>query len=292
MISEEFYCVREILEGFGDLSVLADVIKQATECDDNTVLASASDTVNYHFDALSIIGATSDLFRGLVGAYARLKRFATLNLDFTFSLIELGLRIPEESGTVSLLRQDLARIESKSALAAPSPLSDHIPTTFSDTDASFQDKLDQLLSCGNGIDESTLGSVFHSLTKILTFGSGTTKLSAKDACRYLAYLRPFSPKYFDIMLVRYVCGLLKSSSRPTMSRILAPLIGVGCVTIHSFVLLVNKLSAPENAVPAIPNMSSLRLDVLELLIPQSEPSTDLVCLVLFLLKLLATDVCL
>ncbi|KAL4786458.1 hypothetical protein BJX76DRAFT_365831 [Aspergillus varians] len=276
LTSEEFYCVREILEGFGDFSILADVLKRATECDDNIVLASTSDTVNYHFDAMSIIGATSDLFRGLIGSYARLKRFGTLNLDFVFSLIELGLRIPEETNTVSLLRQDLARIENKSALAAPSPLSDHIPATFSDGDASFQDKLDQLLSCGNGIDESTMGAVFNSLTKILTYGSGTTKLSPKDACRYLAYLRPFNPKYFDGMLVRYVCGLLKSSSRPTMSQILPPLIGVGCVTIHSFVLLVNKLSAPEKATAAIPGLASLRLDILELLISQDEISADLV----------------
>ncbi|KAL4922181.1 hypothetical protein BDW62DRAFT_78335 [Aspergillus aurantiobrunneus] len=276
LTSEEFYCVREILESFGDFSILADVIKQAIECEDNTVLASASDTVNYHFDALSVIGATLDLFRGLVESYARLKRLGTLNLDFVFSLIELGLRIPDECSTVSLLRQDLARIESKSALAAPSPLSDHIPMTITDVDSSFQDKLDQLLSCGNGIDETAMASVFSSLTKILTYGSGTTKLSAKDACRYLAYLRPFNPKYLDFMLVRYVCSLLKSSSRPMMSQILPPLIGVGCVTIHSFMLLVKKLSALGKPTAAIPNLASLRLDLLELLIPQDEISADLV----------------
>ncbi|KAL4821095.1 hypothetical protein BDW67DRAFT_152046 [Aspergillus spinulosporus] len=272
----EFYCVREILECFGDCSILADVLNQAIECDDNIILASVCDTVNYHFDALSIIGATSDLFRGLVGSYARLKRFGNLSLDFVFSLIELGLRVPDESGTVSLLRQDLARIESKSALAAPSPLSDHIPTTLNEVDASFQERLDQLLSCGNGLDESSMGAIISSLTKILSDGGGAAKVSAKDACRYLAYLRPFNPKYLDGMLVRYVCGLLKSSSRPTLSQVLSPLIGVGCVTIHSFVLLVNKLSASAQTTGAIANPDSLRLDILELLIPQEESSADMV----------------
>ncbi|KAL2853888.1 hypothetical protein BJY01DRAFT_206027 [Aspergillus pseudoustus] len=272
----EFYRVREVLEDFGDLSILADVLKQATECEDNVVLASASDTINYHFEALSVIGATPDLFRGLIGSYARLKRYNTLNLEFVFSLIELGLRIPDESSTVALLRQDLARIESKSALAAPSPLSDHIPATFSDVDASFQDKLDQLLSSGNGIDESSISTVFSSLTKILGYGSDSAKLSANDACRYLAYLRPFNPKYFDIMLVRWVCGLLKSPSRPLMSQILPPLIGVGCVTIHSFISLVKKLLASEKASPTIPELASLRLDLLQLLAPQKEINPDLV----------------
>ncbi|RDW86152.1 mediator of RNA polymerase II transcription subunit 12 [Aspergillus mulundensis] len=245
LTSEEFYYIREILERFGDCSILADVLKQATECDDNIVLASASDTINYHFDALSVIGATSDLFRGLIGSYARLKRFGTLNLDFVFSLIELGLRFPDESSTVSLLRQDLARIESKSALAAPSPLSDHIPTTFNDADASFQEKLDQLLSGGNGLDESSMGSVFNSLTKILTCGNGRAKMSAKDACRYLAYLRPFNPKYLDLMLV-------------------------------SFVFLVKKLSTAEKTKAIIPDLDCLRLDLLELLIPQEDHTGDLV----------------
>jgi mediator of RNA polymerase II transcription subunit 12 len=265
----EFYCIREVLEQFGDLSILADVLKQATGCEDNMVLASASDTINYHFDAFCVIGATSDLFRGLIGSYARLKRYGTLNLEFVFSLIELGLRIPDESSTVALLRQDLA-------LAAPSPLSDHIPAAFSDVDASFQDKLDQLLSSGNGIDESSMATVFKSLTKILENGSNLAKLSANDACRYLAYLRPFNPKYFDLMLVRWVCGLLKSTSRPAMSRILPPLIGVGCVTIQSFVSLVKKLLASEKASPVIPELASLRLDLLQLLAPREESNTDLV----------------
>ncbi|KAL4805472.1 hypothetical protein BDV18DRAFT_19713 [Aspergillus unguis] len=276
LTSEEFNCVREILEDFGDFSILADVLKQVTECNDNVVLASASDTVNFHFDALSIIGATSDLFKGLKGSYARLKKIGTPNLDFAFSLIELGLRIPEESSTVSILRQDLARIESKTAAAAPSPLSDHIPATFNDADASFHEKLNQLLSYGNGIDESALGSVINQLTKILTFGSGTTKLSANDACRYLANLRPFNPKYVDAMIVRFVCSLLKSSPRPKLSQVLRPLIGVGCVTIHNLVLLVKKLLSSEKAAAAIPDLSSLRLDLLELLIPQEESTADMV----------------
>ncbi|KAL4885017.1 hypothetical protein BJY04DRAFT_157817 [Aspergillus karnatakaensis] len=276
LTSEEFYFVRDILEGFGDLSILADVLKQATNCEDNVVLASVSDTINYHFEALAVIGATSDLFRGLIGSYARLKRFSALNLDFVFSLIELGLRLPDESGTVALLRQDLARIESKSALTAPSPLSDHIPSTFSEADASFQDKLDQLVSSGNGIDESTMSTMFNSLAKILEIGNGTTNLSVNDASRYLAYLRPFNSKYFDALLVRYICGLLRSSTRPPMSRIVSPLIGVGCVTIHSFVLLVKKLSAPGKPGAAIPDPDSLRLDLLELLVPQQWNTVDLV----------------
>jgi mediator of RNA polymerase II transcription subunit 12 len=263
---DEFYGVREIFERFGDLSMLADILKQATHCDDDVVLASVADTVSYHFDSFCVIGATSDLFRGLVESYARLKRLGTASLDLLFSVIELGLRLPSEFNTVALLRQDLTRIESKSALAAPSPLSDSISTALSDADPSFQEKLNQFLSSGGGMDESTMDTVFHSLTKILGSGESPVKLSANEASRYLAYLRPFHPKHFDAMLIRWICGLLKSSTQ-LISRILPPLIGVGCVTLHAFVFLVKKLLQSEKVAAVIPNLAGLRMDLLKLLVP-------------------------
>ncbi|KAJ5668019.1 uncharacterized protein N7477_006589 [Penicillium maclennaniae] len=77
---EEFYSVRDILETFGDISILADVLKCASSSHDSTVLASVADTTNFHFDSLSVIGATADLFRKLVDAYAALKRFGAPSL--------------------------------------------------------------------------------------------------------------------------------------------------------------------------------------------------------------------
>ncbi|KAL4894184.1 hypothetical protein BDV59DRAFT_176004 [Aspergillus ambiguus] len=264
---DEFYNVRDILESFGDLSMLADVVKQATSCDDNIVLASAADTVNYHFDSFCVIGATTDLFRNLVESYSRLKRLGTPNLDLVFSLIELGLRLPQEFNTVALLRQDLVRIESKSALAAPSPLSDNPSAAINEADPSYRSKLDQLLSSGGGMDESTMDSIFASLTNILSGKSDEAKLSANETCRYLAYLRPFHPKHFDAMLIRWVCGLLKNSAPSIMPHILPPLIGVGCVTIHAFVFLVKRLLLSEKIASKIPNPTGLKKDLLGLLLP-------------------------
>lgn len=282
----EFYNIRDVLESFGDISMLADVLKQATNCDDNIVLASVADTINYHFDSLSVIGAATDLFKGLIESYARLKRLGAPGLDLIFSLIELGLRMPSEFNTVALLRQDLSRIENKSALAAPSPLSDNLSMAFNDADSSFQEKLDQILFSGGGMDESTMDSIFNSLTGALANENGHVKLSANDICRYLAYLRSFHPKRFDARLVRWVCGVLKSPSRFAMVRVLPPLIGVGCVTIHAFVMLVKKLLQSERIASVVPKVTDLQLDLLELLVPQ-EPSgsryTDMVCIITLLL---------
>jgi len=269
---DEFYSVRDILEIFGDISMLADVLKCASGSDDSTVLASVADTTNCQFDSLSVIGATTDLFRKLVDAYAGLKRFSIPSLDLMFSLIELGLRIPSELNTVSILRQDLSRMENKSAVAASSPVSDHIPDTFVDTDPLFREKLDHLLVSGNVMDEPTLDSIFSTLTKHLESDGGNAKLSANDTCRYLAQLRSFQPKQFDVILARWVCGHLLSADRSVLLRMLPPLIGVGCVTIRSYLSLVRRLGSSPTT---IPNAKDLRAELVELLVSRTKYDTYL-----------------
>lgn len=263
----EFYIIRDILETFGDISMLADVLRISSSSEDYTVLASIADTTNCHFDSLCAIGATADLFRKVVDAYAGLKRFGIPNLDLMFSLIELGMRIPNELNTVAILRQDLSRMENRSVVAASSPVSDHIPDSLGDADPLFREKLDHFLLSGNIMDEPTLDSIFNTLTKHLESGHGNAKLSANDTCRYLAQLRSFQPKHFDGILARWVCGHLRTPDRCTLLRILPPLIGVGCVTIRSFLSLVKRISYSAKA---IPNAASLPADLVALLVTRTE----------------------
>lgn len=263
----EFYIIRDMLETLGDISMLADILRIASSSEDYTVLASIADTTNCHFESLCAIGATADLFRKIVDAYASLKRFGIPNLDLIFSLIELGMRIPNELNTVTILRQDLSRMENRSAVAASSPVSDHVPDSLGDADPLFREKLDHLLLSGNFMDEPTLDSIFNTLTKHLESGNHGAKLSANDTCRYLAQLRSFQPKHFDGILARWVCGHLRTPDRCTLLRILPPLIGVGCVTIQSFLSLVKRISYSAKV---IPNAASLPADLVALLVTRTE----------------------
>lgn len=260
---EEFYHVRDVLETLGDISMLADVLKCVSSSGDSTVLASVADTTNCHFHSLCVIGATTDLFRKLVDAYAGIKRFSLPSQDLMVSLMELGLRIPNEVNTVSILRQDIFRMENKSIVAASSPVSDHIPDSFGNTDPMFREKLDQLLASGNFMDEPTLDMIFTTLTKHLESDEARTKLPANDASRYLAQLRSFQPKFFDGILARWVCGHLRSPDHRTLLRILPSLIGVGCVTIQSFLSLVRKIGQSSMM---IPNAADLPANLVELLV--------------------------
>ena len=268
---DEFYCIRAVLETSQDLSILADVLKHASDSDDAIVLAAAADTLNYHFESFCAIGATANLFRRLIQAYTRLKKSATPSLDLVFSLIELGLRIPSEFNVVILLRQELSRMDNKAVggMAASSPISDVVLDASSEKYPLSHEKLDQLLAPGNAMDEATLGAVFGNLINMLESGSGHREgISANDSSRYLARLRLFHPKYFDLLLVRWVCSVLESPNRAKLSKILAPLIGVGCVTIQAFIsLLRNLLKQHEATGSSIPDMAGLQMGLLRLLIP-------------------------
>ncbi|KAF7717268.1 Uncharacterized protein PECH_007546 [Penicillium ucsense] len=272
---EEFSTVRGVLEEFGDISILADVLNVASSSDNAIVLASIADTINFHYDALSVIGATTDLFRKLVGAYSIIKRNNVPSLDVIFSLIELSLRMPNEGHIVAILRQDLSRLENRSVVAACSPISDHIPDTLADADPLLREKLDQLLHLGSVIDEPTMDAVFRSLTKHLEGGDDNSSLSMNDTCRYMVQLRSFHPKHFDVTLARWVCMHMKSPDRSNLMRILPSLIGVGCVTIRSFWCLATRLSASPNS---IPNAAILPAELIKLLMTgdQDTLSLDLV----------------
>ena len=269
---EEFYIIRGILEDFDDISMLADVLKCASNSENSVVLASVSDTANCYFDSLNVMGATSDLFRRLVDAYANIKRSNIPSLDLMFSLIELGLRIPHELQTVVRLRHDLTRMENKAVLAASSPISDHVPDTLSDADPSFREKLDHLLLSGNVMDEPTLDAIFNTLTKHLALQVNKLQLSVHETCRYLSQLRCFQPKHFDAILARWICTLLRSADRSVLLRTLPSLIGVGCVTIRSLLSLIRRIGDSKSS---IPNMIDLPVDLVELLVLCEDENTPL-----------------
>ena len=271
---EEFYRIREILETCQDLSILADVLKHAADSDDSIVLASAADTVNYHFESFCAIGATVDLFRRFIQAYSRLKSKSSSmgNVDLVFSLIELGLRMPAEFNVVTLLRQDLSRMDHGGKMvAAPTPVSDSTGEML-ESILSSREKLDQLFS-NTTMDETTLSTIFSTLINHL-FEPSQGELSASDTCRYLARLRLFQPKCFDLLLVRWVCSVIKSSGRPALNTFLPPLVGVGCVTIQAFISLLKSLLRQCDDVP---DMVGLRMGLLDLVTPVKRRDFDLVC---------------
>lgn len=279
---QEFFEVRYILECLGDLSMLADVLKYASGSDSVTVLASAVDTLNYHLDSFTAIGATSDLFKSFTGAYARIGKTELSVQDLIASLLDVAIKLPAELPTVAILRRDQLQRDRKLAMAASSPVSDHIVDTLNTANPTFTEELDQLLASGNSMDEVTMARIFDSLRKRLQAGSINGKQCAHETARYFAQLRPFNAKFFDNLMIKWVISVLKSSPRPNLSAILPPLIGVGCVTLHSFYVLAKALLHSDAHRNTIPDLAELRFNMIRLLdgrLSNGNGSQDLVSLI-------------
>ncbi|OAX82239.1 hypothetical protein ACJ72_03402 [Emergomyces africanus] len=115
------------------------------------------------------------------------------------------------------------------------------------------------------MDEATVIRIFDSLCKRLQAGSINGKQCAHEAARYFAQLRPFNAKFFDNLMIKWVISVLKSSPRPNLSAMLPPLIGVGCVTLHSFYVLAKALLHSDAHRNTIPDLAELLLSMIQLL---------------------------
>lgn len=269
---EQFCQVRHILENLEDLSILADVLQHASRSDDSDVLVAALDTVIYHFDSISAIESTTVLFKSCFTTYTRISRSQVPALELTSSLLEIGLKLPGEISSVTVLRRDLARLDRKSGIAAFSPVSDHMTDTLNPISASFPESLDQVLASGNNIDEPTTIRVFDVLMQMLVSNKLDSKLSPGETATYLTRIRAINSKLFDGLMLKWVTATITSQTRPKLLAFLPPLIGVGCITFHAFIALVQKLTRSSSNDEEIPDMPTFLFEMFRLLTPEHSTS--------------------
>ncbi|EFR02531.1 hypothetical protein MGYG_05527 [Nannizzia gypsea CBS 118893] len=287
---DQFYSLRSILERLGDISILADVLKLLSPSADPTILASLTDTLNYHLPAFTAIGATMDLFQSLAISYTKLSKTEPHVQYFIGSMLDMALAIPSEATTVAVLRRDLIRYDKKSAMAASSPVSEHMADTLNPVNPTFGGMLDQLLASGNCMDDATLLRIFELLIQKLETGKADISITSSEAARYLAQLRLFNPKTFDGLMIKRVVGMIRTSPRPRLSEFLPPLVGVGCVTLLAFFGMVKGLlEADKMGENNIPDVMQLRLDMLGVLGLENAGPSKLPDFVLYRFKIARRD---
>ncbi|PGH26686.1 hypothetical protein AJ80_01632 [Polytolypa hystricis UAMH7299] len=282
---DEFFEIRHVLECLSDLSMLADVLKHASRSDDAIVLASAADTLNYHFDSFNAIGATRDLFKSFTEAYVRVSKTDPPNTDLITSLLDVVIKVPDEIATLAVLRRDLVQLDRKLGIAASSPVSDHMADGLNTANPTFTEELNQLLASGNTMDEQTMARIFETLSKRLGSERTDLKLGTNEIARYLAQLRTFNTKTFDSLMVKWMVHFLKSAPRPSLVLILPPLIGVGCVTFQAFSSLVKAVVSSGSQREMIPDRLRLYLDMLRLLDTKEAADGPFLDLVLYRFKI-------
>ncbi|KAL8792612.1 MAG: hypothetical protein Q9195_004835 [Heterodermia aff. obscurata] len=262
MTLDQFKAIRRVLENLEDFAILADVLKMITESQDTSILACACDTVNFHLSIFAAIGALHDLFSSLLQQHKEISESTQGNQHFVDSLIDLGKRIPTAAEDVRHLKARMQMYRQRAAAVACSPISDHMTEALQSAEQTFFDDLDQVLVSGTSMDKQHLTQLFGKVVKRWEHSQGESELPEYLLPELLVRLRPFDPSTFEILMVSWFNGVLRSPMPYEIPKILPSFIFSGCI------MLDTVLSTAQNALidkTIADRHPRIAMDILELL---------------------------
>jgi mediator of RNA polymerase II transcription subunit 12, fungi type len=231
----EFNVVRGVLEDIGDLTILADILKIIIPSDDLQVLASVTDTLNFHVEEFGAIGALNDLFHKLL---ARFRSMADEN-DSTVllaALANLAGRLPGTESVAQQLSQELLRINRKTAADACSPVSEHMAEVLQSSESEFSDEVEKVLASGTYMETSTLKRLFQVIMSRIEASWAKSSVQQRNCTSLLSRLRNFDMKQFDALMKAWLWKFLQYPKRPEMAHVLGPLISADCLDIGDIIM--------------------------------------------------------
>jgi mediator of RNA polymerase II transcription subunit 12, fungi type len=261
----EFNVVRGILEDIGDLTMLADILKIIIPSDDIQVLASVTDTLNFHVEEFGAIGALNDLFDKLL---ARFRSMADEN-DSTVllaALANLAGRLPGTESVAQQLSQELLGINRKTAADACSPVSEHMAEVLQSSESEFSDEVEKVLASGTYMETSTLKRLFQVIISRIEASWAKSPLQQRDCTTLLSRLRNFDMKQFDVLMKAWLRGFLQYPKRPGMVHVLGPLISADCLDFREIIMSSEAILEPsaDQSNPSI--ASNVALETLAVLL--------------------------
>ena len=260
--AEQFGNIRSILETLDEYPILADVIKICCNSMDIMVLTVASETVNYHFEIFSAIGAANDLFQALYDRYEEFCSQALKPKLLTESLSDLNLRLPNSSTERGDLRYRLLVLDHNSALSACSPIS-HISEHLPPSESAFIESVEQLFMSGTLMEKQVLEKVFKKITAELQkswVGSGDKSVS--NLTDLLLRLRSYGVSIFEPLLHQWLDRFFLVTPRPKLQDVMPSFICTGIITLST---VIERIMITYDIVGSKGHVAPLALEAFELL---------------------------
>ena len=259
---DQFRTIRRILENLEEFAILADVLKTITESQDTSILTFACDTVNFHLPIFAAIGALRDLFSSLLQQHKDISESTLGDQQLVESLIDLGKRIPTAAEEVHHLKARMQMYRQRAAAVACSPISDHMTEALQSAEQNFFDEIDQVLVSGTSMDKQHITQLFGKIIKHWEHSLGKSELPECLTPELLARLRPFDPCTFEILMVTWLNGVLRSPMPYEIPKMLPSFIFSGCITLDKV------LNTAQNALSdttIADRHTRIAMDILELL---------------------------
>ena len=260
---EQFGTIRSILETLDEYPILADIIKICCNSVDIMVLTIVCETVNYHFEIFSAIGAANDLFQILYDRYEEFCSQAVKSKLLAESLSDLNLRLSNSRTEHGHLQYRLLVPDHNPALSACSPISDYIGEQLHPSESAFMESVEQSFTSGTVMEKQLLEKLFKKIMTELQkswFESGDKHVS--NLTDLLLRLRSYGVSTFESLLYQWLDGFFISTPRPKLQDVMPSLICAGIITLSS---VVEKIMLAYDAVGGKGHVAPLALEAFELL---------------------------
>ena len=254
--------IRRTLENLEDFAILADVLKMITESQDTSILTFACDTANFHLSIFAAIGALHDLFSSLLQQHKDISESTLGDQQLVESLIDLGKRIPTAAEEVRHLKARMQMYRQRAAAVACSPISDHMTEALQSAEQNFFDELDQVLVSGTSMDKQHLTQLFGKIVKRWEHSQGESELPEYLLPELLARLRTFDPRTFEILIISWFNGVLRSPMPYEIPKILPSFISSGCIMLDK---VLNTAQSALSDTTIADRHARIAMDILELL---------------------------
>lgn len=234
MTPEQFGNIRGILETLDEYPILADVIKMCSKSVDIVVLTVASDTVNYHFDIFSAIGAADSLFEALYDRYEEFCGQAVKSKSMTESLIDLNYRLSHSRTERGHLQSKLLTFDHNSTLSACSPISDYITEQLHPSESAFMESVERSFTSGTLMEKHVLEQVFKKImTGFQKSWCGSGDRAVGSLTDLLLRLRSYGASLFETLFYQWLDQFFVSTPRPKLQQVMPSFICAGIITLNA-----------------------------------------------------------
>ena len=243
-VQNDFCTIRAVLESMGDLAILADVLNLATRVPRESLLASVTDTIDRHADALSAIGAFSDLQENLCTSYLTLRSSKLPLTTFVASLMCLNAQHPTKTVSIRLLQQDMVQGDRGSAVAACSPFSDGVAESLQQAGSHFFDDFEAILQTETNMNEQTMTKLFAVLTERIEKQNrdGEDLHELRALCQLLSRLRLCRTGQSSKLIRAWVERLISQSEWGITTTLLVDLVGIGCLKFGAIMECIDEVT--------------------------------------------------
>ena len=276
MTIDDFQAIRNVLEILEDYPTLADVLRMIVVTGHRHLSFLVAETVNCHIDIFLALGAAESLFRKMLSCLKLYYIRRPADKPILISLLDIGERVSSMNHTLRHLREELTLCESKTPIAACSPVSDYMAESLHSSNATFLDDTELLFSSGSSMDRKTFSNIFANIMKRLQIEVLNDTTSLQDFMKLPAQLRSFDEESFDSLLLLWVEDLLWSDQHPKLVII----IHLVCANLLDLACLLHRVGPRLRDDQDQDHRTRFALEILNILLAQTselDSSSSLVC---------------